>query len=665
MSDINPIKQAPVQGMTGLSGGPASLLLTPPPPLPPAYVDEVFSTDLWFGNYNTTPAAITINNGIDVSGEGGLVWTKNRVGSNNSHQLFDTERGATKPLYSNLNNAEGSNSVFSAFNSTGFNLTAGTWGTDSLNGDSDHTFCAWTFRKQKKFFDIVTYTGNNTARNITHSLGSVPGMILLKATSAADWVVYHVSAGNQAAGALNSNAAFYTSNATIWDSTTPTATTFRVGANGNTNYPGTTYIAYIFANGATAFGDDVDQSIIKCGSWTGNGSATGPVVNLGWEPQFILFKNKDGGNNWGMHDVMRGIVNGGNDPYLMPDQSAQEDTAFDAFDISATGFQVKTDNSFWNTNGNDYIYMAIRRSDGYVSKPATAGTDVFAITSSNASASIPSFVSGFPVDFGMVKNPTYTATWYQTARLMGLKHLVSADNSAESGMSWAPMDSNKGWGISFNSSHNSWMWKRGRGFDVVTWDGTGANNTLNHSLGKTPEMIWVKARSEAQNWITYHKGLNGGTTPWNYYQLLNTDAAEANWSAWVQAPTSTQFSIISNWSASNQDYVAMLFASVDGISKVGHYTGDGTTNGSKEITLGFNPKFLMLKSTAAGDWLVYDAFRGFYFSSASAYIKLNENAYAQSFASETVRKTSTGFTLWSTDNSVNANGVDVLYYAHV
>jgi len=620
------------------------------------YVDEVFAVTSWVG----TGSAQTITTGINIS-DGGFFFIKNRTDSGTSFLVYDTERDLNYlKLNDSIPSEQTETQFVTAVSGTGF--TTGT--SNSTAGSAGDMMSCWTFAKAPGFLDVVKYDGNGTNQQIAHELDAAVGMMWIKRLDGGDeWYIYHKDTPADNYFEFKDDA--IKSSSTVFNNTAPTSTHFSVGAHDGTNHGSGQYIAYIFANGATAFGDDVDQSIIKCGSWTGNGSATGPVVNLGWEPQFILFKNKDGGNNWGMHDVMRGIVNGGNDPYLMPDQSAQEDTAFDAFDISATGFQVKTDNSFWNTNGNDYIYMAIRRSDGYVSKPATAGTDVFAITSSNASASIPSFVSGFPVDFGMVKNPTYTATWYQTARLMGLKHLVSADNSAESGMSWAPMDSNKGWGISFNSSHNSWMWKRGRGFDVVTWDGTGANNTLNHSLGKTPEMIWVKARSEAQNWITYHKGLNGGTTPWNYYQLLNTDAAEANWSAWVQAPTSTQFSIISNWSASNQDYVAMLFASVDGISKVGHYTGDGTTNGSKEITLGFNPKFLMLKSTAAGDWLVYDAFRGFYFSSASAYIKLNENAYAQSFASETVRKTSTGFTLWSTDNSVNANGVDVLYYAHV
>ena len=59
----------------------------------PVYVDDVFSTDLYYGNNGTQ----TINNGLDLSGEGGLVWQKGRSFSSGSwsipNMLFDTERG--------------------------------------------------------------------------------------------------------------------------------------------------------------------------------------------------------------------------------------------------------------------------------------------------------------------------------------------------------------------------------------------------------------------------------------------------------------------------------------------------------------------------------------------------------------------------------------------
>tara|TARA_B100000131_G_scaffold306503_1_gene333674 strand:- start:294 stop:3152 length:2859 start_codon:yes stop_codon:yes gene_type:complete len=608
MSDIKPVKQAPVQGMTGLSGGPASLLLTPPIPLVPAYVDEVFSTDIWWGNYDTVPAAITINNGIDVSGEGGLVWTKNRNGSNNSHQLFDTERGAGAPLYSNIQNNEGSNPVFNAFTSTGFNLTAGTWGTDSLNGDSDHSSCAWTFRKQKGFFDIQQWTGNNTARNIAHSLGSVPGMILIKAKNKynTDWIVYHVSTGNQAYGKLNENAAFTTSDSTVWDSTTPTATSFRVGASSLTNdSSGAQYIAYIFANDATGFGDDVDQSIIKCGSYTGNGNATGPVVNLGWEPQFILFKDKDGANSWGMHDTTRGIFNGGqNDPYVKADASAQEDAGSDALDLSATGFQVVTANSFWNTSGNDYIYMAIRKPDGYVSKLPTAGTQIFSLGAASTSATLgPSISTGFRPDLVFARRKDTYGHWEIGTRMNGTKVVTFSNDDDETTQANFTWDHSTGaYKNNSNSDFFGWATKLGRHCDIVQYVGTGSNQNIPHSLGSVPKAIIIRPRDAGENNcrdIGYHFGnINTAASKnaahryysitWGWYEDSTTTFNDT-------LPTSTVFTVgtSAKTNTSGALYTAILFQDIEGLVKVGSANYDGNGNAAVAQDCGFQPRCII------------------------------------------------------------------------
>ena len=92
------------------------------------YVDDVFSTYLYDGN----ATARSIVNGIDLDGEGGLVWTKERSDAAN-HHLYDTERGALKRIFSNTTDAEQSiaNSLTS-FNSDGFSL--GTGGTSNANG---------------------------------------------------------------------------------------------------------------------------------------------------------------------------------------------------------------------------------------------------------------------------------------------------------------------------------------------------------------------------------------------------------------------------------------------------------------------------------------------------------------------------------------------------
>ena len=55
------------------------------------FIEDVFSCFLYTG----TGAAQTITNGIDLDGEGGLVWLKNRASSvvDPQHTLTDTLRG--------------------------------------------------------------------------------------------------------------------------------------------------------------------------------------------------------------------------------------------------------------------------------------------------------------------------------------------------------------------------------------------------------------------------------------------------------------------------------------------------------------------------------------------------------------------------------------------
>ena len=158
----------------------------------PLNVEDVFSTYLYTGNGTSQ----TITNGIDLSGEGGLVWSKARSQAY-PNAFFDTERGALKYLDSGSTSAEitGTNNL-TAFNSNGFTL-----GADSnwVINKSGTDYCTWTFRKAPKFFDVVTYTGNSTAgRTVSHNLGSVPGMIVIKAISGTaagnqEWIVYHRS----------------------------------------------------------------------------------------------------------------------------------------------------------------------------------------------------------------------------------------------------------------------------------------------------------------------------------------------------------------------------------------------------------------------------------------------------------------------------------------
>ena len=139
-------------------------------------VDEVFSTFLYEGNATNR----SIQNGIDLSGEGGLVWIKQRDSSSYHHMLFDTERGAGVFIESSTTDANDTYSTsLSSFNSDGFSL-----GTQGLTNRNTNDFVSWTFRKAPKFFDVVTYSGSTSAdggyNRIAHSLGTTVGMLLVK-----------------------------------------------------------------------------------------------------------------------------------------------------------------------------------------------------------------------------------------------------------------------------------------------------------------------------------------------------------------------------------------------------------------------------------------------------------------------------------------------------
>ncbi len=135
------------------------------------YVDDVFSTFLYTG----TNATQAITNGIDLAGEGGLVWTKARTSDPTEidHQLIDSEQGAFRyVLESNTTNArfDFGASILTP-SSTGFQLSS-----SSRVNQNENPYVSWTFRKQPGFFDVVTYTGDGTtSRDINHNLGSAPG----------------------------------------------------------------------------------------------------------------------------------------------------------------------------------------------------------------------------------------------------------------------------------------------------------------------------------------------------------------------------------------------------------------------------------------------------------------------------------------------------------
>ena len=419
------------------------------------------------------------------------------------------------------------------------------------------------------------------------------------------------------------------------------------------------------------FGEEGDQNIIKCGTYNGvPGSPINFEVEMGWEPQFFMVKNVglSGANNeWLMWDSMRGVAaqidpnTGGNDARLSPTESAAEYGGDDQIEFHPTGVRVTTTDGRVNGGtGARLIYIAIRRPDGYVGKPAEVGTDAFAMA--YGSTTHPSINGGIPIDFAMVRQPATSENWYTGSRLTGANKVytnITDAMSSQANFVWDYMD---GWQDSSNSNYLSWMWKRGAGFDVVTYKGDGTfGHVVNHSMNKIPEMIWLKERNSAVNWYVNHTALTGGGTYASWRGALKLNGTNAEWeSANVLGDfsTSTTFTLggDSDINGNGDDYLALLFSSVDGISKVGSYDGTGST---LTVTTGFQPRFLIIKRITSSDpWLVYDTVRG-WGAGSDKYLQLNDSAAEGTY--DAGAPTSTGFTLVA---SATQSGQKYIYYAH-
>ena len=426
------------------------------------------------------------------------------------------------------------------------------------------------------------------------------------------------------------------------------------------------------------FGEEGDQNIVKCGQYTGNGSTNGPDVYVGWEPQWLLIKRTTGAEDWYLVDPIR--TSARQDMYLdefRPNNTnAEGDGAGNDsepyLNFTPTGFKCLSNSTQTNNSNDNYIYIAIRREDGYVGKPPTIGSEVFTPTFGTVNAPL-YHSSGHVVDYALQKSSyqSGTADWTSIARLVSNERLETNQNLAEQYNSNQNSDYQAGWSnyTGGDGTRFAWLFKRHAGMDVVTWEGNSvAGRQLPHSLNQVPEMIWAKMMTGGtNNWAVYHKGLNNGTNPQNWSLALNNNSAENGVETWqYTAPTSTHVTLgaISHVNINGRKYIAMLFSSVDGISKCGYYDGTGVSGLTQ--TTGFTPRFLIIKNTTwtHGDWFVYDTTRGWTSGTNSEVLTLNGAGGQSNSGTHNTSPTSTGFSVDSTDTAVNASGQRYIYYAH-
>jgi len=622
---------------------------------PDSFIENLFSTYLYTGNGTTQ----TITNGIDLSTKGGLVWLKNRsaqdFGNTRAHWLFDSARTAGNSLASNNTNAESTAFAGSIpFSTTGFSINTG---DANLNGTgtNPYTYVSWTFREQPKFFDIVTYTGNGVnGRTIAHNLGSTPGCIMVKCTSAGQaWRVYHRSL------TANYNLELDATDGQFSDGgvASPTSTTFTVNDYGSANTNTNTYVAYLFAHDAGGFGLTGTDNVISCGSFTTDGSGNA-TVSLGYEPQWLMIKASTASQSWYIEDNMRAF-NLTSRAILFPNLTNAEATG-------ATAYLAPNSTGFAAVNGQlnastTYIYVAIRRG------PMAVPTDATKVFSPNVPTAFAQFTTGFPVDLGMWNyKPGYAENTVVNDRLRGVSstnavtnanNLVTSTTAAEAASQGTQNWNNTGL-YAVTSQAVFYSFRRAPSFfDEVCFNVSANPSSINHNLTVAPEFMIVKGRNLVDGWYCYHKDI--GATK---YILLNSNSTPVtNLGPWSNtAPTSSVFTVGGYFTAYN--YVWYGFATCPGVSKVGSYTGTGTT---QVINCGFTAgsRFIMIKRTdSTGDWYVWDSARGI-IAGNDPYLLFN-SAAAEVTSTDYVDTAATGFEISSTAPAgINANGGTYIFLA--
>ena len=196
------------------------------------------------------------------------------------------------------------------------------------------------------------------------------------------------------------------------------------------------------------------------------------------------------------------------------------------------------------------------------------------------------------------------------------------------------------------------------GFSIVSYSGTGSLATVGHGLGVKPKMIIVRKRNSAENWLVYNEKLTASN-----YLLFNSTGASGADNMWNSTePTSSVFTVnaVAGANGSGGTYIAYCFNDVQGFSKMGSYSGNGSDDGTFVYT-GFKPAWVMLKVTnAVNDWIIMDNKRTT-FNPMGEELKANSNGVAST--NTRWDQVSNGFKLRNTGDAVNGSGKTYIYMA--
>lgn len=601
-----------------------------------------------------------------ISGKGGLVWLRTRAGeySTLGSTLLDTVRGAGSYISSNSPAAEVvAGTRVTAFNSKGFTLDT------SAYNQPDNTYVSWTFREQPKFFDVVTYTGTGSpSQTVAHNLGTSIGAIFVKCTSSSvNWGSWFRTSfeGGVTGLSLNSVNSYVQNslNSSIGDSSQFKPHYALNDATTSGNVAGETYVAYLFASNAGGFGLTGTDNVITCGTFLASGANAWTNVELGYEPQWILYKCIDEASVWRLYDTMRGWSEGINDAYAFVSHPLAE--AFNEVGTpTATGFKITG-----GTTNSKHVFIAIRRGE---MKPPTDGTDVF-VAKKRTGTNVPSTITGvgFAPDLAIVRNTDGYSNWVWTDRKTGFNRswnsgaggpineysnqIMSLDND---GMT---LGANY-YTSTMSGPYVDYYFKRApKVFDIVTFTGTSVVASIPHGLQTAPQLILFK-NNYYTSWQVYAAPLG------NNKSLVLNESTAAITSNFLNntTPTATEFTVSSNYlvNYSGALTTAYLFATCPGVSKVGSFVGDSTDN--RFIDCGFTggARFVLIKANATGfNWCVFNYASGMTSSNSPFLVMNSSDSALQSQFSGTLWQTAGGFSVKASGTAMNQLDYTYIYLA--
>jgi len=303
--------------------------------------EAYFQVKAYTGN-NTTDTAITLDGDNDLQPD--FVWIKCRSSANSS-ALFNSVVGDDYHLVSNTTAAQaGDGSYFKSFDSDGFTL-----GTGGQVNDSGDTYVAWCWKESATAgFDIISYTGDGSDRDLSHSLSASPEFIIIKQRSGTqDWSTQSTALGLANYVILNgTNASAGTSGALV---DAVSSSTISVDDNAYVNENTSTYIGYLWRS---------VQGFSAMGKYTGNGNADGAFIYTGFRPAYIMIRDTGNAENWFLFDNKRDGYNVNKVLLYANTITADTTTGANQIDLLSNGFKCRSTDNGTNRSGATFLYMA-------------------------------------------------------------------------------------------------------------------------------------------------------------------------------------------------------------------------------------------------------------------------------------------------------------------